>query len=144
MRNPLSNISTTDSRHLADHVGTYLSLVCAVHCILTPIAVTLLPLFAAKALLNESFHEIVMGVSVVLSVLSSAWGYRRHRKWHLFLIVVGGIGFLSLSRTVERNEAILAGLGGLLLATGHIVNRRLCEACQECREVHPTKEQRSC
>jgi hypothetical protein len=78
-----------------DYLGAYVSLVCAIHCALTPILVVLIPFFALGISENESVHRTMVVVSVLLGLASFFWGVRRHGVWRLLLLIGSGIG-LSL------------------------------------------------
>lgn len=121
---------------IVDFVGTRLSLACAVHCATTPILIILLPTFAF-GFMNEPAHRWVILISIGLSFASFCWGISRHGDWRLFFLVGSGVALLirSLCNT-GGHHAMLTAIGGLCLAIAHVVNRRLCQKCTHCDEVH--------
>ena len=125
-------------RH-ADATGACLSAACAVHCLLTPIVVTLLPLGALAFLVDEAFERALIISSLVLATASFCWGYRQHGRWRTLLILAAAAVLLVAVRPLanESWEPVAAGLGGFGLAAGHWLNRRLCRKCAECSAPKP-------
>jgi hypothetical protein len=119
-----------------DHIGTYLSFACAVHCALTPLAVALLPFLAFESASQEIIHKGVILVSVVLAVGGFCWGVRRHKAWHLLLLVGSGIALLTFSQFGSNAHAEMIVVGGVLcLAASHWINRQLCKRCLCCEQL---------
>lgn len=118
----------------ADATGACLSAACALHCLLMPLVVTLLPLGALAFLADEAFERALIAGSLVLAAASFCWGYRRHRRWRALMILAAAAVLLLAVRpqTNESWEPVTAALGGFGLAAGHWLNRRLCRSCQEC------------
>lgn len=119
------------------HVGKFdmlalvLSAVCLVQCLALPVALTVLPAFAAGLLDHADFHQMMLLVAMPASLLAFAIGCRRHRR--LDVAVLGGVGLALLvfaafvvhawDRDLERYVTIA---GGLVLAVAHIQNFRAC------------------
>ena len=119
---------------VVDNVGASLSFACAIHCMAAPLLMTVLPLIGLGFILSER-AELVMIFGVVgLAVSSLTWGYRHHRKWHVFLILGGALMLIFIARfgVSERTEIIFMAMGGLLIADVHLINRHLCCSCQHC------------
>lgn len=119
-----------------DHVGTYLSFACAIHCALTPLAVALLPFLAFESASQEIIHKCVILVSVILAIGGFCWGVRRHRAWHLLYLVGSGIALLAFSQFGSYAHAeMIAAVGALCLAASHWINRQLCKRCLRCEQL---------
>ena len=122
---------------LVDNVGACVSFACALHCMATPLLIIALPLIGLGFLLSESVELVIIVVAVGLALGSLTWGYWHHRKWRIFLILGGAFGciFIAHFRVPEQYESIFTACGGILLMAGHLLNRRLCRACQHCKTL---------
>ncbi|MBC8104942.1 MAG: MerC domain-containing protein [Cytophagales bacterium] len=117
------------------------SLVCAVHCAVMPLAITLLPLVGLGFLAHEATEWILVGLSLLLGGGSLWVGFRGHRRRRALLFLVIGFALLAAGRVAEARENEWIGmplviLGALAVAGAHFVNRRLCLACKVGRP-HP-------
>lgn len=135
-------ISVSPHRHAspADAAGVTLSLVCGIHCLLTPILLLFLPA------IGEAFHAPIVHQVIAVAVTGIAafalWrGYRRHH--HMVPLILGAIGILIVwSALFLPHEAhdhdhfhlptgtIVTMIGSVMLITGHLINIRDCRrAC---------------
>jgi formylmethanofuran dehydrogenase subunit A len=108
-------------------------LLCAVHCLATP----LLVLVAPALLLGAAVEHAIMVASLVMAAAFLGWGIRIHRRFTVAapalagaLLWVGGEALGSHSSGV----LVLHAVGGLLLAGALALNARLrhnalCRAC---------------
>ena len=117
-----------------DQFGAGLSLACAVHCMATPLLLSLLPLVGLGFLADESVETLLLGASLVLAVGSLCWGFRIHHQRRTLLLLGAALllivyGRLSPEETVEIVGVVL---GAGLLACGHLLNRHLCKTCLQC------------
>ncbi len=119
---------------LVDNIGACLSFACAVHCMVAPLLITVLPLIGLGFILGESAELMIVVAASGLAVGSLTWGYRHHRKWRVFLILGSALTLILIARFggSETGEVIFMVLGGLLLTGAHLVNRHLCRTCQPC------------
>jgi hypothetical protein len=116
-----------------DRVGSCLSFACAVHCVLIPFVVTLLPLLGLGFLKHSAFEVVMVVIAVSLATLSLCWGSRIHGKKRTLFFVLGAvILFIAGHEAPFSYHWTLMGLGGLCLVGGHLLNRRLCRSCQDC------------
>src|SRR5262245_4353707 len=77
----------------ADAAGVTLSLLCGIHCLLTPILLLFLPA------LGEAFHQPIVHQAIAVGVTGIAafalWrGYRRHHR--PLPLIIGSIGVLTV------------------------------------------------
>ena len=122
---------------LVDNVGACVSFACALHCMATPLLIIALPLIGLGFFVSESAELVLIVAAVGLAVGSLTWGYRHHRKWRIFLLLGGAFVciFIARFRVPEQYESIFTACGGILLMAGHLLNRRLCRACQHCETL---------
>lgn len=117
-----------------DRVGTLLSLVCALHCIALPFIMTLLPLIGLKFLQDSGVDMVLIVVAVTVALTSLCWGAQIHGRYNLLGLVLIALAIFSIAHLFEGQylHASLMAVGGLTLATAHILNHRLCKNCSGC------------
>lgn len=127
---------------LADRVGATASLLCAVHCMLLPFVLALLPLIGLEFLAGHVFERIFVACAAVLASASLITAYRRHHKPHALFLMVPGILLLLFGVAIDINAHIVLHTasvvtGGLLVASAHITNLVLAHRhpCDSCRRV---------
>lgn len=142
-----------------DSLGFSLSMLCALHCLFFPVLLVILPIFGMNFLLNATAEKAFVVGSVIMAAISICWGYKIHKRWKaLLLYVAGAILLISAtffmnhshvhSSSIPANEytvsissftgnapqnnyfsLILLVLGGLGIASSHLLNKRLCNSC---------------
>jgi hypothetical protein len=128
----------------AERAATWLSLACAVHCLLMPLAISVMPLLGASGLTHLGERaELVMTLLVVASALAGvSWGYRRHRDIRFVYATAVGLAVYLLGHSLGHDQegswyAIgLAVLGGLTLAGSSFLSARLSHACSHATCSH--------
>lgn len=81
----------SNSRALGDKLSISLSMLCAIHCLATPVLIVVLPTAFAIHLEGESFHLFMAAVVIPLSAATLFMGCSQHRTWGV--AVIGGLGF---------------------------------------------------
>ena len=115
-----------------DKTAISLSIICAVHCLILPSILILLPNFFSWQLDNELIHFWILVLVIPFSIFGLVTGLINHKKY-IFLIL-GAIGIIILSLPFLVNEEILGVfgerfltfLGSITVATAHFKNYRLC------------------
>ena len=118
-------------RHLLDRFGATGSLICAVHCALTPLLLAAIPSLGLSAWLGDGFERAFVVFVSVLGLFSLLWGYRRHRAFRaLGLLLLGlttlwaGVLYPPLHHPVVLHAVVMT-LGGTLVGLAHVLNLRL-------------------
>lgn len=122
---------------IIDKVGMFSSATCAVHCILLPFLITILPLYGLSFIVDESFEIAMLLLSIILAILSLCLGYKTHKNKKMFFLFSAGISLLLLGRFAHENNwgigsLIILFLGGLMISGSHIINNKLCKSCNSC------------
>jgi hypothetical protein len=120
-----------------DKVGATASLLCAIHCALMPLVITLLPLVGLSFLADSRVEWALIALSATLGVTSLCLGYREHRSRRALGVLGAGLGLLALGRIMEQYSTTPWGvpivvLGGVTIAGAHLLNRLLCQSCRRC------------
>jgi len=110
-----------------DKVGSVLSIGCAVHCILTPIIIPLLPMLGFFIGHDGYFHLILSALIVGIAALALIPGYLKHHN--LAPIISASIGIVlivSMGIFEHFTESILVIVptivGSSLIVLGHYLN----------------------
>ena len=122
------------SPELVDTTGACLSVACAIHCLAMPLLVAVLPLIGLGFLATERAEVFLISGAIVLAIGSLAWGVRHHRRWRALLILIVALAFVATARTAVEGafEVVFYSIGGILIASAHLVNRHLCKTCPTC------------
>lgn len=112
-----------------DRIGIWLSGLCALHCLVVPVALALLPLWPV-ALRWHDWAHVAFAVLLVPVTLVAMWGaHRRERPWGIPFSL--GLGLLLVLLAIaaraslgEVGETLVTLTGSILLITGHWRNWR--------------------
>ncbi|MDB6027119.1 MAG: hypothetical protein JWM68_3342 [Verrucomicrobiales bacterium] len=123
-----------------DAAGATLSTLCAIHCVLMPFVLALLPAFGLSFLADRTL-ERTLCVSLMALASFCLWnGFRQHRHWRVYLWLAVGLPLIAyaqwnlpddccLAKHDGRFESTFMFVGGLVVAAGHLHNRRLMRLC---------------
>ena len=121
----------TGPRNLIDRFGATGSLLCAIHCALTPLALAALPALGLTAWFNGSLEWALVSFVTLLGLISLGWSYRRHRAMGAFVLLVPGLAALwtgllyaPLHESVVPHAVVMT-FGGTLVGLAHLLNLRL-------------------
>ena len=114
-----------------DRAGILLSGLCALHCVLGIVLVSMLGL-GGELLLDPSIHEIGLAFAIIIGVLSLGFGVLRHGRFGPLAIGAVGLVLMALA------------LGARAVFSGHLPgNRRVSEKTANrlenftCSDTHP-------
>lgn len=119
---------------LVDRTGATASLLCAVHCMLLPFVLAVLPLIGLGFLADHAFERGFVLFAALLASGSLLAGYRRHRRPQALFLMVPGIALLAFGVSIDIDAHVVIHTasvvaGGLLLATAHATNLVLARRC---------------
>ena len=139
-----------------DRLGVGMALVCAVHCLLTPVLIVALPIIATSFWVDEEFHFWMLSLVVPLTAFSFFVGCRKHHDVILVILAIIGIGLLfcgvifgcsschgghylpsfsDFKDFPHGFESVFTTLGGFFLVFAHVRNFRLCRK-SSCEHQH--------
>lgn len=114
------------SFHL-DALGFAASFLCALHCMLLPVSLSVFP-FLSNEILHEPLVEwFFLGGSMILALFSLVGSFRKHRRWLVLLLMAAGFVLITLGLLLndfQLQEVFLLCSGGLMVAAGHYANWR--------------------
>ena len=118
-----------------DKIAISFSVVCALHCLLLPIAVIFLPSISATFLGTEDFHKTLLYFVIPSSIIALSLGCKMHGKYEVYSYGFFGIGALLFASFFghdyfgEVGEISLTLIGAGVVSLGHYKNQKLCADC---------------
>jgi phosphoglycerol transferase MdoB-like AlkP superfamily enzyme len=136
-----------------DSLAISMSVICAVHCLLTPILLALLPIISTTFWVHENFHLWMVFLVVPTTSLAVFMGCRKHKDKLVAALSITGLAFILFiavyqyifhaGHPLDANgictscthhgsgsflnlTTILNSVGGLFLACAHFRNFKLC------------------
>jgi len=118
-----------------DKIGIFLSGVCLVHCLITPVIVTLVPILSLSLSIEHlMFHTLMLWLVLPTSCIALFLGCRKHKK--ISIAITGIVGMLILISVAlfghdlygHDKEKIVTTIGGLIIAASHYLNYRACQS----------------
>ena len=116
-----------------DKAAIGLSLLCVVHCLVTPIAIVMFPALAVTFLEGESVHYALLFLVLPISLFSLLLGCRKHGQRNILLLGIFGLFLLSLILLVgqetlgELGEKLSTVFGAVVIASAHFRNFKACQ-----------------
>jgi phosphoglycerol transferase MdoB-like AlkP superfamily enzyme len=136
-----------------DSLAISMSVICAVHCLLTPLLIALLPIISTTFWVHENFHLWMVFLVVPTTSLAVFMGCRKHKDKLVAALSITGLAFILFiavyqyifhaGHSLDANgictscthhgsgsflnlTTILNSVGGLFLACAHFRNFKLC------------------
>lgn len=115
----------TPIRQRLDRAGIALSALCAVHCLLSVLLVSVIGI-GAEAFLDPAIHRVGLLVATLIAAVAIGWGAMKHRMAAPFVVAMMGLTFMGGALAVPHGveEAVLTIIGVALVSLGHILNLR--------------------
>jgi hypothetical protein len=111
-----------------DVAGFGVSMICAIHCMVLPVLLSLTTLGSLAFLENQSFEYLIFVLSALIGMISLLPAYfKRHKK--LYALYLFGIGLLLIASgriAFIVMDEVLAVTGALAIASSHFLNWKLC------------------
>ncbi|GAA0529544.1 MerC domain-containing protein [Chitinophaga japonensis] len=122
-----------------DALGIGASLICAIHCAVLPLLVTILPLLGLEILENEKLEYGLLAFTLFVGGASLFRGYR-YCYHHVRPLLLFALGFLLLLSghflAAGHWEPVFISTGALLIITAHTWNLRASRHCKVCNHDH--------
>ena len=126
----------------SDKFAMSISLICVVHCFLTPTFLILTSSILSFSLDNEFVHKLIVLIAVPVSIYALSLGYKNHKTISFFPVGITGLCILVLvvilgeSTLGEFGEKGLTLLGSIMVAFAHYRNYQTCRKidCNNCHD----------
>ena len=124
----------------ADRVGIVVSAACFVHCILTPIVLSVSAVSAHYLPSEERVHRTLAVSVAVIGGFAIITGYRKHRRSRVLLLISCGLllifggAYWGDRLPSHSSEVIVTMMGSCLMISAHLINHTFCKNCDCCNE----------
>ena len=129
-----------------DSAGMTASILCAIHCAIVPLLITVLPLAGLGFLANPFIEWSMIIFTLCIGIYAIGLSYLRahHKLLPSILLIIGFLIIIAGHLFVKGwREAIIVPAGGLLIATAHFFNYRYSANCNSGRQVFHIKHEHS-
>ena len=118
-------LKTATMNGALDRWAIGLSGLCLAHCVLSAFVLTVLA-SAGSVLLHPAFHEIGLGLAMLLGAVALGRGVFAHGFAMPLWVGSLGLGVMAGALTLphDGSEAVFSILGVMIVALGHDLNRR--------------------
>jgi hypothetical protein len=116
---------------LIDIAGICVSALCAIHCTVLPLVLTISAFNGFLFLDDPKLESMVLVASAIIGTLSLLASYLRyHRKFSAIGILLLGFVLIALGRVTGNplTESIVTPLGAITIAIAHFSNIKLCRS----------------
>jgi hypothetical protein len=122
-----------------DKIGAVASAICAVHCLITGVALGLLSVIGLGFIGSVPAEIAFISIAVLVGGWAIFHGVKRHHSWLPAGIFVLGLLFVAISHFVFPHHhrvgaasgwgTVFSVLGGLCLVSFHLVNLKMQKGC---------------
>lgn len=111
-----------------DVLGISVSVLCAVHCVVLPLALTSFTIVGVPLLHNPWLEAAIIVCSLLIGLMAFYKGcFVQHKvKWPVLLFVAGFV-LLLVNQWNEQNAFYLIPAAAVLMISAHYINYRLCQ-----------------
>ena len=124
--------------NIIDLVALSSSLICAVHCAVVPIILSISTLSSLHFLKNPYIEWVFIFAGIVFALMSIWTSYKKYRERRPLITVVVGFTLIALSRFdfSESWELINTVTGASLIALAHYYNWKLLSTVNKYTKKH--------
>ncbi len=121
-------------KNVLDRLGIWASSLCALHCLLLPILIPLIPFVSASFFAEAWFERTILTLSMIVGFWALLSGfYRYHRQiYPLYSLVLGVLIYWNKDMFGAAYEPFTITIGALLIVAAHVANLKLCQRCHTC------------
>jgi hypothetical protein len=129
----------------ADRLGIIASAVCFVHCILTPVLLSMSAVWAHYLPSEERVHRGLAVAVAGIGGFAIMGGYRKHGRARVLLLMGCGLLFIFAGAywgdrlPSHAAEVAVTMTGSCLMIAAHFINHTFCKNCRRCDKTETTK-----
>lgn len=145
-----SKIKSNSHHGWIDCIAISMSIICAIHCLLTPVLIVFFPILATTIWVKHDFHLWMILFVLPITATAIFLGCRKHKDKAILFLSATGLSLLTIVALYEAFShymhlgcshhgdgaeiftisTIINILGGILLSCAHIRNYWLCRNLQ--------------
>ncbi len=135
---PEDTVLGSRSRMLAfpvDQIGVWTSTLCVIHCLLTPVLLSLSVVSAHFLPSEEKTHRTLAVAIAALGAIALVKGYRSHRSSRVLLLMIAGLVFIFGGAywgdhlPSHGAEVFVTFIGSGFMIAAHRINHTFCRDC---------------
>jgi len=123
---------------ITDRIGIFTSAACVVHCILTPVILSLSAVYAHFLPTEEHTHRLLAIAVTILGALAIVSGYKRHKRPSVLLMMCAGLTLIFTAAYAGEYlpshwyEVLITLAGSTCMIAAHRRNHTFCSNCRTC------------
>jgi hypothetical protein len=124
----------------ADRLGIVASSVCFVHCLATPVLVSLSAVYAHFLPTEEHTHRVLAVGVTIIGALALGGGYRKHKKRSILWLMASGLALTCTGAILGDRlsshwaEVAITLASGSCMIAARRKNHTFCRQCTTCSE----------
>ena len=127
-------------QRIFDTIGITVSGTCAVHCLMAPVTVIILPLLGLTIVDEHILHEILLYLILPSALIAITMGCRKHKDYSVAALAIIGISLLVYTVVLHdiynaQLITVMTFIGSTLLVVSHVRNYMLCRKA-DCQHNH--------
>jgi hypothetical protein len=121
---------------MLDRIGITATSLCALHCILLPVILPLLPLLGLSFLADHTWEHVFLLLTATLGTVAIYSGFKHYHKrlYPIYLLYLGVIIYWVKHDFSPALEPFFIISGSSLIIAAHFVNIKLCNSCKQCED----------
>jgi len=124
-----------------DRVGVWASALCFVHCVATPVVLSLSAVSAHFLPSEEHTHRVMAVLVTALGAAALVGGYRRHKRRSILVLMIAGLALIFTGAWFgdclpnHWAEVGITLAGSCLMIAAHRRNHTFCQRCVRCDDT---------
>jgi uncharacterized membrane protein YfcA len=121
-----------------DRVGIVASALCFVHCVATPIVLSLSAVSSHFLPSEEHTHRVLAVFVTIIGAVAIGFGYKRHKRKRVLalaslglILIFSGAYFGDLLPS-HASEVVVTLAGSCCMIAAHRINHTFCRNCKKC------------
>jgi hypothetical protein len=121
---------------MLDRIGITATSLCALHCILLPVILPLLPLLGLGFLADHTWEHVFLLLTATLGTVAIYSGFKHYHKrlYPIYLLYLGVIIYWVKHDFSPALEPFFIIGGSSFIIAAHFVNIKLCNSCKQCED----------
>ncbi len=118
-----------------DRIGVWASALCIVHCLLTPVLLSVSAVFAHFLPADEPVHRFLAVAIALIGAIALVRGIRIHRRRRVLYLMAAGLACIFFGAFAGNHlpghwaEVGITFLGSILMIWSHRLNHTFCNDC---------------
>jgi hypothetical protein len=134
------NASLRASTFSADNLGVWASALCVVHCVVTPVVISMSVVMARFIPGEERTHRTLAVGVAALGAMALVKGFRTHGRRRILGLMALGLAFIFAGAFFGGRlpshgwEVAVTMTGSALMICAHRMNHTFCRDCRRCSD----------